>query len=524
MDIAGQSRARVDLRAGFVGDRAWRWLAGPVEAVRLDNGSTDGLEELDVVVIAARSDDDTVSPQAALDEARVKGVRTVVVGSANDDDSWCADADLWLGGRGLPSLPPVPAAVTPVERRWDPDPRAAIVLHQALDKAALGVVEDLRKRAPVGAVDVVSVVDQPPELAQQLEVRRESGAPEQVLRWLQPYRLVLDHPDLHRSPWTRTTWLTTVAAGGVAVSVGKLAPSERQLLGLLAPALEHVDPQDLDDLDAIGLHSVEARRRALSCHDVMARWQLVAELLDLPLPAPRSVTGVLVTNRPDFLEFAAEQVAAIDQAAFDVVLGLHGHGFPDGAAERFAKAQRNPVTVLRLPESLSFGSALNEACAAGEGELLTKIDDDDWYGPKHVQDLVLAWATSGADLVAKGAEFVHLDELDLTIRRYRKGGDSSSRTVAGGTLLFGRDALERAGGFRDVPRTVDQFLIDDVLASGGTIHRTHGYGYVLRRHGHGHTWESDADYFLRHSDSQYRGLRLDVAGVAWRPPRSGHGS
>jgi hypothetical protein len=35
-----------------------------------------------------------------------------------------------------------------------------------------------------------------------------------------------------------------------------------------------------------------------------------------------------------------------------------------------------------------------------------------------------------------------------------------------------------------------------VHASGGTVYRTHGLGYVLRRTASGHTWHADADYFL----------------------------
>ena len=46
-----------------------------------------------------------------------------------------------------------------------------------------------------------------------------------------------------------------------------------------------------------------------------------------------------------------------------------------------------------------------EATRVAQGTLLTKVDDDDLYGPEHVWDLVLARCYSGAAVVGKGAEF-----------------------------------------------------------------------------------------------------------------------
>ena len=65
-------------------------------------------------------------------------------------------------------------------------------------------------------------------------------------------------------------------------------------------------------------------------------------------------------------------------------------------------------------------------------ELLSKVDDDDWYGPDHIWDLVLAREVSGAALVGKGSEFVSLASSEATIRRFIGGADTWTTTIGGG--------------------------------------------------------------------------------------------
>jgi hypothetical protein len=116
--------------------------------------------------------------------------------------------------------------------------------------------------------------------------------------------------------------------------------------------------------------------------------------------------------------------------------------------------------------------------------------------------------------VAKAAEFVYLESLDLTVRRFATGSERWSTTVAGGTMLLTRDELHQVG-WADAPRRIDRLLIDAIEGRGGTVYRTHGFGYVLRRRSAAlgsHTWQAGDAYFLRQSVDQRPGLDLAFAG------------
>jgi hypothetical protein len=127
--------------------------------------------------------------------------------------------------------------------------------------------------------------------------------------------------------------------------------------------------------------------------------------------------------------------------------------------------------------------------------VLLKMDDDDWYGPDFVADLLRARTYSGARVVGCATEYVYLSDRDLTIRQGIPA-EKYTNFVAGGTLMIDLDLYRDVGGFRSVRKYVDAQLLAGVRAVGAAIYRTHGLGYVLRRNPVGHTWTLDADSLI----------------------------
>ena len=80
-------------------------------------------------------------------------------------------------------------------------------------------------------------------------------------------------------------------------------------------------------------------------------------------------------------------------------------------------------------------------------------------------------------------------------------------------MIISVDDLAEAGGWRRIPRWVDQALLKDVVREGGAAYRTHGHGYLLVRHGDEHTWKSPDSYFLRHAQETRPGRDLAFAAI-----------
>ena len=302
-----------------------------------------------------------------------------------------------------------------------------------------------------------------------------------ALRGVQGLRVDLDSADPR-----------TVAALAMA-GVPLLATGSRPALGeglsaALAPAPDLADPLAREE------HSVAVRRAALDAHSTLAWRAALAERAGVRFVRQPQVSVLLATMRPHQLDFALRQLARQQDADVQLVLATHGFA-ADPAMVRDAMGGRD-VVLLDFPADAFFGDVMHAAAMAASGDVLLKVDDDDWYSPHVVHDLLLARRYSGADVVGMPSEFVYLEELGVTAQRNHPT-EVFNRFVAGGTLLVDRDVLRAVGGFRRVRRFVDAQLLGAVEAAGGRIYRTHGLGYVLRRTGSGHTWQSDPESFRR---------------------------
>ena len=320
-----------------------------------------------------------------------------------------------------------------------------------------------------------------------------------------------DTASYHANAVERAGRIARLAAMGSPIHV---ADSDPQLESMLGTQLYDLMTTEIGDADSTTreLHSIRMRRAALKDHSINHRLRQICGTVLKDPPVVPTVSVLLATNRPKFLEFGIANVHKQNYPRLELVLVLHGDHFDPPRVEHAITPLACAVEVVRAGAEQEFPAVLNMATTAANGELITKMDDDDLYDEHHVWDLVLAHEYSGAHLIGKGAEIVYLQRRDQTVERYRNHAESYSRSIAGGTLLIARDHLDAIGGWQGVPYE-DRTLIDNVIRSGGLVYRTHGTGYVLIRHGQGHRWIAGDDFFLDGAAAVHRGWRPEIAGI-----------
>lgn len=497
----GARPAGVGWRVGAVGADARSWLGSWVRVVPIPRDAlgalADRYEHLDVVVASPAegwSEDDL---GALLQEAQALPAATVAIAAGA---AWSAAAAVELSPDA--HVRPVDAMrVNPQGwRRTTGDTVGLVPGDRPRDLAA--ALEAARDHLDAGRLRLIGAT----ATSDDLDVPAMPASGPGVLQVLRELRGVVDHPAAHADDAAQASWLAMLALAAVPVVCLELPDGTAQLLGdRLAGALRGGRLADLDDPDERERRTVIARRAAWLAHSTSARWRELAPDLGLPVPRRTTFSLILATNRPDFLDHVVTQIRRQTWPETELVVALHGERFARDSADRIVSGVELPTTVIPVPEREPLGGVLNAAAAVASGDVLTKFDDDDWYSPDHVVDLAMALEYSGAQLVGKAAEFVHLSGSDVTIRRFVTGAETASRSLAGGTLTLRRDVLRDVGGFLRVGIREDGALIDDVLAAGGRIHRTHGFGYVLHRHG-SHAWEAEDAYFLDQASAQRPGL------------------
>jgi len=325
---------------------------------------------------------------------------------------------------------------------------------------------------------------------------------------------VKDSATNHRDTRSRAATLVTMAAQGVVVSLDAADDDLAPLLGDELYALmldERVTTADVHTREVL---SIAMRRCALRDHSLRARARQVLAASSYTGPQLPLVSVLLATRRPHRVKAAVQAVARQNYPRVELVLAAHGEGFDSANVDEALAGLDSAKVTVAVAASEPLGAVLNAAVSKSSGELLTKFDDDDFYGPHHLWDLVLAHEYSRAALIGKGAEYVYLADSDRTVHRFRNRSERrSSRTLAGGALLISRNHLDSVFGWRPIPSGVDRALIDDVFNAGLRTYRTHGSGYMLVRHAEGHTWSTTDAYFLKQADEVRAGCDLKFAGI-----------
>lgn len=293
--------------------------------------------------------------------------------------------------------------------------------------------------------------------------------------------------------------VTALAAAGVPLHA---AASPDWVEPGLARLLAAWTPEEGDG----GLRSVVGLRREE--HSVRLRRHGLRAAIGRACAVTPTVSVVMSSMRPHLLGSALTQIARQRRVEVEVLLGLHGVSADHPEVRRAVGESGLPITVVEADVAIPFGDVLNLAASKAGGAYVAKWDDDDWYGPEHLADLLLARSYAGADIVGVAAEFFYLEPLNVTIRRTDYASEVWSDHVAGGTILVDRPRFADLGGFPGLPRGVDAGFLKAAHAAGARVYRTHGLGYVLRRTvSTEHTWRLPLAHFLRVASNQWHGFR-----------------
>ncbi|MEU5876599.1 glycosyltransferase family A protein [Spirillospora sp. NPDC047279] len=310
----------------------------------------------------------------------------------------------------------------------------------------------------------------------------------------------------HTGPVPAVRVVAALAMAGVPVVTDRVPSWARALGPELVDLITGVAPADLADDVRREEHSIRLRRAAFRAHSTRARWEALAGPAAPGTGTSPTASVILCTRRVDYLGFALRQIERQRDVDFEVILTLHGIPADAPEVKAAVMACTRPITLVEVPDEAPLGEALNRGAARASGDHLVKWDDDDWYGPDFLADMLLASAYSGAELVGCFAQLIYLEEIDLTIYRAAGGSERFADVVAGATMTVERSFFESLGGFPPVPRSVDAALLTATRAAGGRTYRTHGLGFIVNRRKQGHTWGVPVTYFLRSATRQWRGF------------------
>ncbi|WP_226581171.1 glycosyltransferase [Halobacillus litoralis] len=216
------------------------------------------------------------------------------------------------------------------------------------------------------------------------------------------------------------------------------------------------------------------------------------------------VSIISATQREEFLDNLYVNIQSQTYKNFEVVIVLNKDDMNIQKWKKHFKDLQQDVKVLQVDESVSLGNCLNEAIDHSSGEVIAKFDDDDYYAPNYLLDMLHSMEYSNADVVGKSAHYVYLESQKMLIVKTMGGGEESySDFVSGATLVFTRRLIDHLGGFADRSRGEDSDLLKRAKEEGYLTYSNDKFNFCLFRRANtsSHTWHVDEAELLRNAAS-----------------------
>ncbi|WP_342024293.1 glycosyltransferase [Arthrobacter citreus] len=328
-------------------------------------------------------------------------------------------------------------------------------------------------------------------------VRGSLSYPEMLTAY-KAFKVFLNVNSVVNSPTMCARRIFEISAAGTSVvstpsvALGQTWAADEQFIVQTAEDAEQVIDSLIRNPELSDRQLHKAQRRIWSDHTYAHRAeQVISSVLPsstIPVAVP-DVSLLVSTIRPHQIRSVFQSVANLARVETELILATHGFHLP---AHEVRDLQREfgveNVAVLERPRSVTLGDCLNDCVKASSGSVLSKMDDDDFYAPNYMIDMVHALAFSKADVVGKQAHYVFVAESDVTVLRYADREHRFTSAVMGPTITARRSVFENVQ-FQGLSLGEDTAFLRDVKSGGGRIYSGDRFNYFQYRGNADHTWK-----------------------------------
>lgn len=265
----------------------------------------------------------------------------------------------------------------------------------------------------------------------------------------------------------------------------------------------------------------KAQRRIWNEHTYTQRATKILEAVGLyPTDVQRKINKPLVsilcsTIRPFQIQNLLENISRQEYTNIEVLIAAHGFEMSEKDVSKIRNFLKgNRVKIFNLEQHLSLGECLNILIDNAEGEIFTKMDDDDYYAKNYLLDLVQILEVTGADITGKHARHVFLEYYSMMLLYSPRTEHMWSDFIAGPTLT-GKAEVFRSVRFKDITHGEDSDFLARVRSAGYSIYASDRFNFVQirsednRNSTKAHTWSIAAQELLANSTFLFKGKNFE---------------
>lgn len=217
---------------------------------------------------------------------------------------------------------------------------------------------------------------------------------------------------------------------------------------------------------------------------------------------PPFVSMITPTKEPGDYVRIIENAFAQTHDKLELVVGfgyLYSEADVADFIARFEEESRRTGRTIRLRhvhfrEKVILGYKLNALMHEATGEVIAKMDDDDYYGPNYVSDMLLPMRWGDFDLIGKYQTFWHDVQSDKFYLKNLRGAHKTTDLVFGATFV-GRRTMFLRNPFPERRTGEDTLQLAQLKSNGYRIYSADPFNFSYRRRASQHTWDLPAGFW-----------------------------
>ncbi|MGE5391706.1 MAG: glycosyltransferase [Deltaproteobacteria bacterium] len=233
------------------------------------------------------------------------------------------------------------------------------------------------------------------------------------------------------------------------------------------------------------------------------QFQVILPTMEPSPPAQENnhlgVSVITCTNRPDRLENIMANYLRQNYSPRELIIVVNSENINIEDWRR-RTAGHSDITILQLGSNQTLGECLNYGVDHARYDYVAKCDDDDYYAPKYLSDLMPLFASSGAQIIGKCSMFVYF-EGSQTLAIALPGNENMPVSgVAGATMIINKQVFSQVR-FTGTSFGEDSMFLQECVARGIPIFSGNRFNFVcIRSNPDQHTWQVDEAEYLKYCE------------------------
>lgn len=221
--------------------------------------------------------------------------------------------------------------------------------------------------------------------------------------------------------------------------------------------------------------------------------------------SPLEVSIIAPTNKSKYIDNIFANYTRLNYIYKELIIILNNNKLNIKDYKMKTKDLKD-VQIFQLDESCTLGECLNFGIERSKYNYISKMDDDYYYGPNYLIDLMNVFKYTDAQLTGKTSRFVYFEDNNtLGIISPNHENVYVSHNIAGGTLTFKKEIFEKIK-FRSIKNNgTDTHFLRDCNDAKIKMFSADKYNYVYMKHRNldDHTWKISSDELKRNTSKKF---------------------